>query len=119
MTSFAVRAEPQTIGLPISEARQSLLAAGWKPVETNLKYADGTLLRESGAAREFAKLGYIEIESCSGVGRNYCFFNYRNAQGCLRLMTQGERDPAVVRETHDCPPTSEQWKSSDANVSKR
>ena len=100
-------------GEPFSHARAKLLRDGWKPLETNLKMADGTPERTFGDARDIFKAGYREIEMCTGTGLNYCFFFYTKHGGCLRLITQGEyladyhAEPRVDSWSHQCPPAGE------------
>jgi hypothetical protein len=62
-----------------------------------------------GDAGVLFKAGFIEIEMCSGTGKNFCFFNYEYRGKCLRLLTQGEfsagkYEPTVIKESAECPP---------------
>ncbi len=49
--------------------------------------------------------GIIEVESCTGTGRNYCFYNYEKDGVCLRISTQGEYYPE-----RDVEPILDAWK---------
>jgi hypothetical protein len=81
-------------------ARAALLHDGWKPVETSDRDIDGEILHSYGDAAPFFKHGFREVESCTGVDRDYCDFNYRKNGRCLLLSTEGEyiapRSPTVA-----------------------
>ena len=94
---------PDLRGRAISAVRSRLFQEGWAPVETAARFADGTLERDFGDAGRLRKDGIIEVETCSGSGRNVCVFNYRHHSNCLRLTTQGERDPIVLSQSKRCP----------------
>lgn len=62
-----------------------------------------------GDAGALYKAGLIEVEMCSGTGKNFCFFNYESKGKCLRLTTQGEfsygkYEPTVIERSQECPP---------------
>lgn len=46
----------------------------------------------------------MEVESCA-MDKAICIFNYKKADKCLRLFTQGEEiiDMRVISWTYDCP----------------
>lgn len=99
---------PLRRGEPISEARALLLKDGWIPVRIDKKMADGRRENTYGDARPFFEAGYFEVETCTGIGRNYCFLNYQKDGKCLRLMTEGEYvprrvEPDLLRWTEECP----------------
>lgn len=81
---------PLRNGAPFTMARARLLRHGWQPVTTDVTMADGTLERKWGDAGKLTADGYVETESCSGTGLNYCFFNYMKNGQCLRVETIGE-----------------------------
>jgi hypothetical protein len=106
-SSASAQPVARVIGLPLPEARATLLAEGWKPIESTRRMADGTLEMEFGDANVVRKAGYIEVEWCSGTGRNYCRFGYRRRLECLALVTTGEWHPPegvprVERVEHAC-----------------
>ena len=72
------------------QARAHLVRAGWRPVVVQTILSDGRSEREWGAAKQMQDAGFDEIESCSGTGLNYCFFNFRRKDYCLRVVTAGE-----------------------------
>jgi hypothetical protein len=86
---------PSIADLTYSKARKKLLAAGWKPLQTkssneaeqdpDIKYGNGLL---------FWRLGYVEVEACSGTGVAACAFLFRDIHGNrLRVNTSGEELP--------------------------
>lgn len=85
------------IGKPFSTTRESLLAQGWEPVETNLTSSRGVPERSRGEAARFLDAGFNEIERCTGGQKNYCFLNYKRRGQCLRVRTLG----ALDLPTHD------------------
>jgi hypothetical protein len=79
----------QTLALPqlkrdesYARARKSLLRAGWRPVETFGRFADGTLVKEFGDAGEILRAGFKEIYDCTGTGLNYCTFVWKRGNRC-------------------------------------
>lgn len=104
----APHAIPSVNDMPISQARHALKLAGWEPRRTALDRGDGIDENQWGDARMLYQAGYVEVESCSGTGANYCFFNYRQARQCVRLLTVGEfklgeYEPKVVSHSRQCP----------------
>jgi hypothetical protein len=91
-------------GERIATARIKLLQAGWRPVETFLRlYSPNTYEHRVGGTGELYKRGYVEVEVCSGTGRNYCRFNYiRNGQ-CLTVVTAGETKFRIDGWLWECP----------------
>jgi hypothetical protein len=94
--------------LSISAARMKLISQGWKPLETFGSDVDGTRWSLQGNAGAMHSAGFIEVESCSGTGLNYCSFNYVRAGKCLNLHTQGEfkvgaYEPHVIKRINKCP----------------
>ena len=88
-------------GMPLPEARKLLLSHGWEPRDTGARSADGKLKREFGDAGVLFRLGYAEVEMCSGTGRNICVFNYTRQVDCLQLQTVGEwHSPQGVPKVH-------------------
>ena len=63
----------------------------------------GTRENTFGDAGELFSSGFKEVESCSGTGLNYCFFNYVKNGRCLQLETQGERRLKLINWTSNCP----------------
>ena len=77
------------------KARKRLLAAGWHPLQTkslneaatdpDIAYGNGQL---------FWRMGYVEVEACSGTGVAACAFLFKDAYGNhLRVTTAGEELP--------------------------
>jgi hypothetical protein len=89
------------------DVRIELLRVGWKPRKTSIRMADGMLEREFASAKSFLQKGFLEVESCSGTGANWCIFNYVNSEKkCLRIQTTGEYpEGAIIRDwSFECPP---------------
>ena len=83
---------------PITQARKALIAAGWKPV--NHGAAED---RADEREKDLAKLGVIEVESCSGTGFGYCSFDYEQAGAALAVTTVGDNeDPSVADYAVKC-----------------
>jgi len=79
-------------GLPYHEARQTIIAAGWAPLQT---LREGTEDHEidamSGTGKTVWNIGYHELQSCSG-GVTYCAFLFQNNNGDqFRVVTKGEQ----------------------------
>ncbi|MGU3547027.1 hypothetical protein [Methylobacterium sp. A52T] len=81
---------PAIRGLPIDEARTSLIAAGWTPV----KGPPSDDERE----RALARRGVMEVDGCSGTGLAYCSFRYAGAAGTLSVTTTGDAELPEVHE---------------------
>ncbi len=88
-------------GRPFPEARRELLKHGWKPFESNHKFADGCYVNRSGMAGVHYKSGFKEVELCT-EGEVYCAFNYTRGKQCLMVVTEGETRPKVLRWTNEC-----------------
>jgi hypothetical protein len=86
---------------PYVAYRSTLLHSGWRPDIVIVVFADGTRERDWGDARNMKEFGFIEIERCTGVERNFCFFNFRKGRMCKRVTTVGEftRDGSYPRVT--------------------
>lgn len=76
-----------------AEARKALRASGWRPLATDDREADGTLVKSWGDTRAMAEAGMVEVRRCSGTGPNFCEFWWRKGRSCLRVITQGEYRP--------------------------
>jgi hypothetical protein len=73
---------PNVYGMPITEARERLGAAGWQPVPQERE--------EWGQQIELHDLGVTEAVGCSGTGYAHCTYAYRGPQASLTLTTAGE-----------------------------
>jgi len=62
---------PDLHGMPITEARQRLLATGWTPVPGP---ADS---RQYEPVKSLYQQGVTEVQDCSGTGLGYCSFHYQ------------------------------------------
>lgn len=107
-SAHATEPRPSPAEVPLSEARKALLAQGWTPRETFLTLNDGTRESQWGDAGLLYRAGFVEVESCTGTGANYCTFNYRRGRSCLVLQTKGEfeadhYEPVVVQRLRRCP----------------
>src|SRR5438105_2869637 len=94
-------------GMSISAVRALLLQDGWTAVRIDKKLA-GNRENLFGDARLLFQAGFFEVESCTGIGQNYCFFNYQKNGECLRLITSGEYfsasdEPKLDKWTNECP----------------
>jgi hypothetical protein len=79
----------QIAGLEYAQARDQLIAQGWKPQASEPPQA-------AGPAAEFRARGYTELESCS-EGEIYCSFLFKDDKGaCLHVVTLGAADRAKV-----------------------
>jgi hypothetical protein len=93
---------------PYSTFRPTLVHSGWRPEIVIVVDALGAQERDWGDARLMKDFGFIEIERCTGVGRNFCFFNFRKGTICKRVTTAGElarngSSPVVLKiETDRC-----------------
>ena len=97
----------------ISQARTALLRAGWSlaPLFRDITPAEQKRLDIvlTGNDMELYRHGFQEIEYCSGIGFNYCFFNYKKGAQCLRVGTKGEfhasprKEPVVLNWSNECP----------------
>ena len=69
---------PKTLkqGMPYAQARKTLINAGWQAVELSPNRD------RLGAMRYIIdKLGYNEVENCSGTGAGFCRFTFADANG--------------------------------------
>ena len=77
-TIAIAQAIPQTLkqGMSYAQARKTLLSSGWQAV------AHSPNRDRSGAMNYLInKLGYNEVETCSGTGMGFCRFSFTNANG--------------------------------------
>ena len=86
---------PDIEGMDYHHARKALIGAGWQPLQVIPGDEVATNWEISfGSAETFWKMGYIEIESCTGTGINPCQFHFSDAHGNhLRVITLGEELP--------------------------
>jgi hypothetical protein len=77
---------PLQKGMTYEEARQIILAQGWKP-NPNLK----SNLRDPAVKAVFDR-GYTEIEDCSGTGEAPCRYGFVNQNGELLYVVTAGRD---------------------------
>lgn len=75
---------PLIYGLPILEARQRLIAAGWQPVPRAADQGVDSLT--TGLIAE----GIPEVDECSGTGYGFCAFRYTRPTADLSVTTAGE-----------------------------
>ena len=69
-------------------ARRMLLSSGWKTVNGSANWAEFD--REHYVVK---KLGYTEMEACSGTGMGYCLFVFRsNDRKNLRITTYNNEE---------------------------
>ena len=63
-------------GMPYAQARKTLLNSGWQAVAHSPN-------RDRFGAMNYLinKLGYNEVETCSGTGMGFCRFSFTNANG--------------------------------------
>ena len=77
-TIALAQAIPQTLkqGMPYAQARKTLLNSGWQAVAHSPN-------RDRFGAMNYLinKLGYNEVETCSGTGMGFCRFSFTNANG--------------------------------------
>jgi hypothetical protein len=75
---------PGIEGLPIDEARNRLISAGWQPVPGD------PAQQGFSQAKDIAAAGVPEVEDCSGTGFAFCAYRYTGAAGGLSVITAGE-----------------------------
>jgi hypothetical protein len=68
---------PRTLkqGMSYAQARKTLINAGWQAVALSPNRD------RFGAMDDIIKLGYNEVESCSGTGMGFCRFTFTDANG--------------------------------------
>lgn len=76
-TIALAQAIPKTLkqGMPYAQARKTLLNSGWQAV------AHSPNRDRVGTLNYLIKLGYNEVETCSGTGMGFCRFSFTNATG--------------------------------------
>lgn len=99
-TSSATSISDLRQGMPYSEAREIILAAGWQADTVPWQERYWTQHESSIRGREqemVEDLGYHELQSCAGSGRAQCRFEYSNAERRqLVVITAGEsQDPSL------------------------
>jgi hypothetical protein len=92
---------PNIYNLPIDQARERLIAAGWRPVPGPVESQDYS------PAKDLAAAGVTEVEDCSGTGFGFCAYRYSGPAGELEVTTVGEGGedgslPAVVAYGVEC-----------------
>jgi hypothetical protein len=72
--------------------RSRLVTIGWHPLVAPIanRTGDEELI---GDTREMYDSGLHEVRSCSGIGFNYCFFEFKRNRFCKTVETQGELSP--------------------------
>ena len=89
---------PKTLkqGMPYAQARKTLLNAGWQAVAHSPN-------RDRSSAMNYLinKLGYNEVETCSGTGMGFCRFSFTNANGqklaVVTVNNQPSQKPKLQR----------------------
>lgn len=66
------------------EARNKIVAAGWTPLQSNTENDERL---SHGAAKEFWKNGYFEIEECGGDWPTFCYFIFKDSLGNKLFVT--------------------------------
>ena len=67
------------------DARDKILASGWKPADGMPAYG-----KVGALAHYLRDLGYDEVYDCSGAGMAYCHFYFQNDKGeFLKIGTKG------------------------------
>jgi hypothetical protein len=83
---------PQVAGQSYKQARKSILAAGWKPVQGhphNDMSANESLFRER---------GYGELQFCRITADSPCKFRFVSGNYALWVTTAGDENPALAAE---------------------
>lgn len=83
---------PLKTGTTIFKARPALMRQGWQPVETFTPGHIAEFAHSDGDSFPIYRHGFKEVERCTGVDDNTCFFNYRKGNQCLMVGTSGEFD---------------------------
>ena len=108
LMAYALCAVPASAASPAasySNVRRSLMRSGWRPVVRDSKSRSGAA-ELVGDTRIMFDAGFREVESCSGIGPNYCTFIFKKGRTCRFVVTVGELDhartsPIVQRITTD------------------
>lgn len=80
-------AVPRVEGVALPQARERLLARGWRAAPPEREGAGDEPRFDAG----LGAAGYPEVEDCSGTGQGFCTLAYRNEAGDrLSLVTAGE-----------------------------
>ena len=87
---------PKTLkqGMPYAQARKTLLNAGWQAV------AHSPNRDRSGTMNYLIKLGYNEVETCSGTGMGLCRFSFTNANRQKLAVVTGNNQPGQKPQLH-------------------
>ncbi|MEX0270446.1 hypothetical protein AB3R30_14980 [Leptolyngbyaceae cyanobacterium UHCC 1019] len=92
------QAIPKTLksGMPYAQARTILINAGWRAVTLSPNRD-----RFGGMDHIINKLGYNEVETCSGTGIGFCRFTFANANGqklaVVTINNQPGQQPKLQR----------------------
>ena len=91
---------PNIYDQPITQARNELIASGWKAVPQPLE--------EWGQQPDLHELGVTETETCSGTGFGFCRYAYETPSAKLNVTTAGElfegNVPGVTDYSVNCSP---------------
>ena len=90
------------IGKAISKARAELIKQGWQPALPTPVSRETEKQDSDASAAALRQAGFPETQSCTGTGLNYCWLKYTKNSQCLRVQTQGERDPMIHRVLTEC-----------------
>lgn len=89
---------PNIYNADITDARETLRAAGWGPVEQPRE--------EWGQQVGLQEIGITEVMSCSGTGFGFCSYAYSGPKANLQVISAGElwegSVPGVVRYAVTC-----------------
>ncbi|NJM51583.1 MAG: hypothetical protein HC843_12530 [Sphingomonadales bacterium] len=81
---------PNIYGKKITDGRNALLKAGWKPLGD-----------KDGGAEHLLRLGISEVESCSGTGYGFCRYSYGKGDMTLWMTSVGE-EYNIVSQSVNC-----------------
>lgn len=88
---------PKTLkqGISYAQARKILINAGWQALERSSN-------REHFGATNYLvnKLGYNEVETCSGTGMGFCRFVFTNANGQKLAVITVDNQPGQRPKLH-------------------
>lgn len=89
---------PKTLkqGISYAQARKILINAGWRALELppNREHFGGTNYLVN-------KLGYNEVETCSGTGMGFCRFAFTNAKGQKLAVITVNNQPGQKPKLYD------------------